>query len=82
MFYKAEYKDERDGKDYKRWDLGIHKDKAAALAELNRRPDVPGTFSFDEPPDNPVTQGYYLSEWEEKVEVDAPTSLHQLYLRK
>jgi hypothetical protein len=77
--YEATCKGRLD-RDFK-WRLGICPNKEAALAALNKMPDVPGTLSFDKPPDQPVTQRYILIEWEEGKQF-ARRTLRQLYLRK
>jgi hypothetical protein len=48
--YRAEYRSELRRR-HKTWELGVHRDKAAALAAFNEMSDGPrGTFSFDGPP--------------------------------
>jgi hypothetical protein len=79
--YRAEYRSELDRR-HKTWELGVHRDKAAALAALNEMSDRPsGTFSFDEPTDKPVAQGYVLIEWDDAQQLPRRT-LRPLYLRK
>ena len=81
MRYRAEYRSELDRR-HKSWELGVHRDKAAALATFNEMSDTPrGTFSFDKPPDQPVTQCYILIECEEGKRFPRRT-LRRLYLRK
>ena len=79
--YRAEYRSELD-RGHKSWELGVHRDKAAALAALNEMSDKPGgTFSFDEPPDKTGIQGYFLVEWDD-ARPFAQRTLRPLYLRK
>ncbi len=81
MRYRAEYRSELDRR-HKTWELGVHRDKAAALAALNEMSDRPsGAFSFDEPPDKPVAQGYVLIEWDDAQQVPRRT-LRPIYLWK
>ena len=81
MRYRAEYRSELDRR-HKTWELGVRRDKAAALAALNEMSDRPsGTFSFDEPTDKPVAQGYVLVEWDDAQQVPRRT-LRPIYLRK
>ena len=81
MRYRAEYKSELDRR-HKTWELGVHRDKAAALAALNEITDRPsGAFSLDEPPDKPGVQGYFLVEWDDARPL-AQRTLRPLYLRK
>jgi hypothetical protein len=77
--YEATCKGKLD-RDFK-WRLGIRPNKEAALAALNKLPNIPGTFSFDKPPDQPVTQCYILIECEEGKRFPRRT-LRRLYLRK
>ena len=72
MRYEATYKGKLD-RDLK-WRLGIRPNKEAALAALNKMPNVPGTFSFDNPTDEPVAQGYVLIEWEEGKQFPTPNA--------
>jgi hypothetical protein len=77
--YRAEYRSELDRR-HKTWELGVRRDKAAALAALNEMSDRPrGTFSFDEPPDKAA--GYVLVEWDDAQQFPRRT-LRPLYLRK
>ena len=79
MRYRAEYRSELDRR-HKTWELGIHRDKAAALAAFNEMSDRPrGTFSFDDPTDK--AQGYVLVEWDDSQQVPRRT-LRPFYLRK
>ncbi len=81
MRYRAEYRSELRRR-HKTWDLGVRRDKAAALTSLNEMSDRPsGTFSFDEPTDKPVTQGYFLIEWDDGHQL-AQRTLRPIYLRK
>ena len=81
MRYRAEYRSELDRRN-KTWELGVRRDNAAALAAFNEMSDRPsGTFSFDEPPDKPVAQGYVLVEWDDAQQVPRRT-LRPIYLRK
>ena len=81
MRYRAEYRSELDRR-RKTWELGAHRDKAAALAAFNEMSDRPdGTFSFDEPPDKPGVQGYFLVEWD-VARPHAQRTLRPLNLRK
>ena len=81
MRYRAEYRSEV-ARRRKTWELGVHRDKAAALAALNEMSDRPiGTFCFDDPTDKPVAQGYVLIEWDDAQQVPRRT-LRPLYLRK
>ena len=77
MRYRAEYRSDRG---HITWELGVRRDKAAALAALNEMSDRPrGTFSFDEPTDK--AQGYVLIEWDDAQQVPRRT-LRPIYLRK
>jgi hypothetical protein len=79
--YRAEYRSELDRR-HKTWELGVRRDKAAALAALNEMSDRPrGTFSFVEVPDKPVAEGYVLVEWDDAQQFPRRT-LRPLYLRK
>ena len=79
--YRAEYRSELERR-HKTWELGVRRDKAAALAALNEMSDRPsGTFSFDEPTDKPVAQGYFLVEWDDGHQF-AQRTLRPIYLRK
>ena len=81
MSYRAEYRSELDRR-RKTWELGVHRDKAAALAAFNEMSDRPrGTVLFDEPPDKPLAQGYILIEWDEGNRL-AKRTLRPIYLRK
>jgi hypothetical protein len=81
MRYRAEYRSELDRR-HKTWELGVHRDKAAALAAFNEMSDRPrGTFSFDDPTDKPVAQGYFLVEWDDGHRF-AQRTLRPIYLRK
>ena len=80
MRYRAEYRSELRRR-HKTWELGVHRDKAAALAAFNEISDRPrGTFSFDDPTDKPVAQGYVLIEWDDAQQVPRRT-LRPIYLR-
>jgi hypothetical protein len=79
--YRAEYRSELDRR-RKTWELGVHRDKAAALAAFNEMSDRPrGTFSFDDPTDKPVVQGYVLIEWDDAQQVPRRT-LRPIHLRR
>jgi hypothetical protein len=79
--YRAEYRSELDRR-HKTWELGVRRDKTAALAALNEMLDRPrGTFSFDEPTDEPVAQGHFLVEWDDAQQVPRRT-LRPIYLLK
>jgi hypothetical protein len=79
--YRAEHRGKLDRR-RKTWELGVHRDRVAALAALNEMSDRPsGTFSFDEPLDKPVAQGYVLIEWDDAQQVPRRT-LRPIYLRK
>jgi hypothetical protein len=79
--YRAEYRSELDRR-HKTWELGVHRDKAAALAALNEMSDRPsGTFSFDEPTDKRMAQGYFPVEWDDGNRF-AQRTLRPIYLRK
>jgi hypothetical protein len=79
--YRAEYRSELDWR-HKTWELGVHRDKAAALAAFNEISDRPrGTFSFDEPSDRSLTQGYVLIEGDDGHRL-AKRTLRPIYLRK
>ena len=81
MRYRAEYRGKLDRR-HKTWELGVHRDKAAALAAFNEMSDRPrGTFSFDDPTDKPVAQGYFLVEWDDGHRF-AHRTLRPIYLRK
>ena len=78
MRYRAEYRSELRRR-HKTWELGVHRDKAAALAAFNEMSDGPrGTFSFDGPTDK--AQGYVLVEWDDAQQVPRRT-LRPIYLR-
>ena len=79
VHYRAEHRGKLDRR-RKTWELGVHRDKAAALAAFNEMSDRPrGTFSFDDPTDK--AQGYVLVEWDDAQQVPRRT-LRPLYLRK
>jgi hypothetical protein len=79
--YRAEYRSELDQR-HKTWELGVHGDKAAALAAFNEMSDrLRGTFSFDEPTDKPVARGDVLIEWDDGHRF-AQRTLRPIYLRK
>jgi hypothetical protein len=79
--YRAEYRSELDRR-HKTWGLGVHRDKAAALAAFNEMSDRPsGNFCFDEPTDKPVAQGYFLVEWDDGHRFPQRT-LRPIYLQK
>jgi len=77
--YRAEHGGKLDRR-RKTWELGVHRDKAAALAAFNEMSDRPrGTFSFDDPTDK--AKGYVLIEWDDAQQVPRRT-LRPIYLRK
>ena len=79
MRYRAEHRGKLDRR-RKTWELGVHRDKAAALAAFNEMSDRPrGTFSFDDPTDK--AKGYVLIEWDDAQQVPRRT-LRPIYLRK
>jgi hypothetical protein len=79
VFYKAEYRHELRRR-HKTWELGVHRDKAAALAAFNEMSDRPrGTFSFDDPTDK--AKGYVLVESDDAQDLPRRT-LRPIYLRK
>ena len=79
MRYRAEYRSDLDRR-HKTWELGVRRDKAAALAAFNEMSDRPrGTFSFDDPTDK--AKGYVLVEWDDAQQVPRRT-LRPIYLRK